>query len=63
MNNIKEKMKSWPLWLAIASLITFCVKEFTGIDISESLDTFLNLLLPILITFGVVNNPNDRKGF
>ena len=58
-----ERLKSWALWLAIGSLITFCVKEFAGLDISESVNSFLNVLLPVLVGFGVVNNPVDRKNF
>ena len=58
-----ERLKSWALWLAIGSLVTFCVKEFCGLDISESVNSFLNFLLPVLVGFGVVNNPVDRKNF
>lgn len=58
-----ERLKSWALWLAIGSLITFCVKEFAGLDISESVNSFLNVLLPVLVGFGVVNNPVDREHF
>lgn len=57
---ILEKMKSWPLWLAIAALVIFCVKEFGGVDISEPVNGLLNVLLPVLIAFGVVNDPNSR---
>lgn len=63
MKNIVEKFKSWPLWLALAALIVFCVKEFAGIDISETVDGLLNVLLPVLVAFGVVNNPNERTKF
>lgn len=59
--NLKEKLKSWPMWLAIAALIVFLVKTFTGIDISETLNGFLDVLLPVLVGFGIINNPNDRK--
>lgn len=62
-NKIKEKFKSWALWLAIAALIVFCVKEFCGADISGTVNGILNVLLPILVAFGIVNNPNDRKNF
>ena len=58
-----ERLKSWPLWLAIGSLITFCVKELAGIDISQEVNNFLNVLLPVLVGFGVVNNPTDREHF
>ena len=58
-----NRLKSWALWLAIGSLIVFIVKEFAGIDISESMNSFLNVLLPVLVGFGVVNNPTDREHF
>ena len=55
-----ERFKSWALWLSIAALIVFCVKQFTGIDISAEVDGFLNVLLPVVVGFGIVNNPTDR---
>lgn len=58
---MREKMKSWALWLALGALIVFLVKEFTGMDISDSMDNFLNVLLPVLVGFGVINNPNSRE--
>ncbi len=59
--NILEKLKSWPLWLALASLVAFCVKEFAGVDINSTVDGLLNVLLPVFVGFGVVNNPNSRN--
>ena len=58
-----ERFKSWALWTAIAALIVFCVKEFAGVDISTTVDGLLNVLLPVLVAFGIVNNPTDRKNF
>ena len=58
-----ERFKSWALWTAIAALIVFCVKEFAGVDISGTVDGLLNVLLPVLVAFGIVNNPTDRKNF
>lgn len=57
---MSEKLKSWPLWLALAALIVFCVKQFTGADVGPVVDEFMNLLLPVLVAFGIINNPNDR---
>lgn len=66
MNYFKTKIaprfKSWALWVSIAALVVFCVKEFGGIDISNTVDGLMNCLLPIAIAFGIVNNPTDRKG-
>ncbi len=50
------RWKSWALWTSMAALITFCLKEFGGIDVSARVDGLLNVLLPVLVGFGVVNN-------
>ena len=57
------RFKSWALWLALAALIVFCVKEFAGVDIAKTVDGLLNVLLPVLVAFGIVNNPTDRNNF
>lgn len=56
---MQNRLKSWALWTSLAALIAFCVKEFAGVDIHETLDQLLNLLLPVLVAFGIVNNPTD----
>ena len=58
-----ERFKSWALWTSIAALVVFCVKEFAGVDISGTVDGLLNVLLPVLGAFGIVNNPVDREHF
>lgn len=63
MKEFFSRFKSWALWLALAALIVFCVKEFCGVDISETVDGLLNVLLPVLVAFGVVNNPTDKSHF
>lgn len=63
MKEFAERFKSWALWLAIASLVVFCAKEFGGIDISEEVNGFMDVLLPLLVAFGIVNNPTDRTHF
>ena len=61
--SIWSRFKSWALWVSIAALVVFCVKEFAGIDISETVDGLLNVLLPVLVAFGIVNNPTDKSNF
>lgn len=68
MNNSKLsafccRLKSPALWVSLAALAAFCVKTFCGIDISNTLDGFLNVLLPVLAAFGILNNPTDRNCF
>jgi uncharacterized membrane protein len=57
-----NRLKSWALWVSIAALLVFCAKEFFGIDIEQTVDGLLNVLLPVLVGFGIVNNPTNPKG-
>lgn len=61
MENLQNRFKSWALWLAVAALVVFCVKEFAGVDISDTVNGLMNVLLPVLIAFGIVNNPTDSS--
>lgn len=61
--NRQNRLKSWALWVSIAALVVFCVKEFAGIDIGETVDGLLNVLLPVLVGFGVINDPTNKSGF
>lgn len=63
MKNFLSRFKSWAVWLSIGALVVFCVREFAGIDISSTVDGLLDVLLPVLVAFGIVNNPTDSKHF
>lgn len=63
MAEILKRFKSWAVWLSIGALAVFCAKEFGGIDISGTVNGLLDVLLPILVAFGIVNNPTDRSHF
>ena len=63
MNSIKEKMKSWTMWVSLAALICWFVTRVFGIDISDDMTTFMDVLFPVLVGFGIVNNPNSRDSF
>ena len=63
MKTFFERFKSWAVWLSLAALVVFCVKEFGGVDISDTVNGLLDVLLPLLVTFGIVNNPTDRSNF
>ena len=58
---MQNRFKSWALWTSIAALVVFCVKEFAGIDIGDTVDGLLNVLLPVLVGFGIINNPTDAE--
>lgn len=57
-----NRLKSWALWVSVAALLVFCAKEFGGVDISATVDGLLNVLLPVLVGFGIVNNPTNPHG-
>lgn len=61
--NILIRFKSWAVWVALGALVVFCAKEFGGIDISGTVNGLLDVLLPLLVAFGIVNNPTDRGHF
>ncbi len=55
------RFKSWALWLSIAALVVFCIKEFAGVDIENTVDGLLNVMLPVLVGFGIINNPTESR--
>lgn len=57
----QNRFKSWALWTSVAALIVFCVRQFAGIDIEPTVDGLLDVLLPVLVAFGIVNNPTDKS--
>jgi uncharacterized membrane protein len=63
MRNILMRFKSWAVWLSIGALVVFCAKEFGGVDISDTVNGLLDVLLPLLVAFGIVNNPTDKSHF
>lgn len=56
----QNRLKSWALWLSVAALVVFCVKEFVGLDISGTVDGLLNVLCPVLVGFGIINDPTTK---
>ena len=61
MESTQNRLKSWALWVSVTALIVFCVKEFVGIDISRTVNGLMDVLLPVLVGFGIVNNPTDKN--
>lgn len=56
---MQSRWKSWTLWTSLAALAAFCLKQFAGIDMDETINSFLDVLLPVLVALGVVNNPTN----
>ena len=52
--------QSWGLWLSMAALIAYICKTVFGWDIADWLDGLMSYILPVLVAFGIVNNPTDK---
>lgn len=59
----QNRFKSWALWMSIAALVVFLVQQFAGIDISSPVNEIMTLALPILVAFGIINDPTNKEGF
>ena len=56
----QNRFKSWGLWLSVAALVVYVVKTIWKVDILQTVDGLLNVLLPVLMAFGIINNPTDK---
>lgn len=56
----QNRLKSWALWVAIGALVVFCVKEFAGLDISGTVNGLMDVLCPVLVGFGIINDPTTH---
>ena len=58
---VQNRFRSWALWLSVAALVVYVVRTVWGLDIGEQVNGFLDVLLPVLVAFGIVNNPTDGE--
>ena len=63
MKDILSRFKSWAVWLSLGAMIIYVVKTFGGIDISAEVNGLLDVLCPVLVAFGIINNPTDKSHF
>lgn len=63
MKNILSRFKSWAVWLSLGAMVIYIVKTFGGIDISAEVNGLLDVLCPVLVAFGIINNPTDASHF
>lgn len=54
--------QSWPTIVALAALILFLIKETTGQDFTPFWNNFVIVLVPVLVGFGIINNPSNPAG-
>ncbi|ANC77163.1 hypothetical protein ABE65_010265 [Fictibacillus phosphorivorans] len=58
---MKNKFKSYPLWIAFFALIGLFVNDM-GLLAPEKYTQYVNALLAILIAAGIVSNPSQSNG-
>ena len=46
--------------MSIAALIVYVCKTVCKIDIEDWVNGLMDVLLPVMIGFGLVNNPNEK---
>ena len=56
----QNRLRSWALWTSIGALIAFCLKEFLDIDLDRTINGLLDVLLPVLTAFGIINDPTSK---
>ncbi len=55
---MQNRLKSKVLWASVLALIYFVVSNWIGFEIPQW-DAFVELLLAVLVGFGIINNPTD----
>lgn len=58
----QSRLRSWALWVSVAALAVWCVKTFAGVDISPQVNSLLDVLCPVLVGFGIINDPTNSSG-
>jgi uncharacterized membrane protein len=54
----QSRWKSYVLWVTLAALIFWVVKNWIGFEI-PGWDQFVTLLLGLAVALGIINNPTD----
>ena len=63
MENMQNRLRSWPLWLAIAALAVWVVKLSEAFDISQQVNDFMNVALPVVVGFGLSIIPQMQRKY
>lgn len=59
---MQNRLRSKVLWVSIFALLYFVLKNWFNIEIPQW-DVFVELLLAVLVGFGIINNPTDKDNF
>lgn len=56
----QNRFKSWALWLSVMALVVYVVKVTTGFDLGPTWNELSEVLLPVLVGFGLINDPTTK---
>lgn len=59
---IIERLRSWPVWLAVIGQITVIV-ALVNPEIAETVKVIMTSVGTIATAFGILNNPTDSQNF
>lgn len=59
---MQNRLQSKVLWVSIFALVYFVIKNWFGFEIPQW-DTFVELLLTVLVGLGILNNPTNKDTF
>lgn len=65
--SMKERLTSWVTWTSVLSLVGLILMYFgvfdkLGMDLGKW-ETLVEAILGVLVAFGILNNPTDKKNF
>ena len=60
---MQNRIKSWALWVSIGALIVFVAKQLFGLDIGEFMNGLIDVLFPVVVGLGIINNPEAPDHF
>lgn len=57
----QSRWKSPVLWTSVAALVVYVLKTFVRMDLSREINGLVDVLLPVLAAFGIINNPTSKN--
>lgn len=62
MNEIKKRLKSPVVWLAVVAQVSAILMHYSP-EVSATVKGIAEPLIEIAVLFGILNNPTNKEGF
>lgn len=64
LNSLKERTKNYGFWVSLFALIPLFLQTFGDVSVLPSnYEEITNLVLSLIVTLGIVNNPTTGKWY